>query len=113
MKPAKLDLANPDWLLAGFDEQHELFQFAKVSRQTYFSSSFLDHRIVPMPEQVLTATGAEVDAVLRGRKHPPGAMIFHTAFCASTLLASCLDHPSRTLVLREPMVLTHLARRVR
>jgi hypothetical protein len=38
----------------------------------------------------------------------PAAYLCHTAFCASTLLAFCLDHPSRTLVLREPKVLSRL-----
>jgi len=109
----KAELAGPDWLLAGFDEERELFQFARVSRGTYRDSAFLDHRIEPMPEQVITVTRTEVDAVLHELQPCPAGYIFHTAFCASTLLASCLDHPARTLVLREPMVLTHLARRVR
>lgn len=109
----KAELASPDWFLAGFDAERELFQFARVSRQTYHESSFLDHRIEPMPEQVITVAGADVDAVLQEFQPPPAAYIFHTAFCGSTLLASCLDHPAHTLVLREPMVLTHLGRRVR
>ena len=103
-----IDLTSPDWLLAGFDQGRELFQFARVSRQTYRDSSFLDHRIKPMPERVTTATGIEVDLTLAKLGRRPAAYIFHTAFCASTLLALCLDHPGRTLVLREPKVLAHL-----
>jgi hypothetical protein len=107
-----IDLASPDWLLAGFDYARELFQFARVSRQTYRDSSFLDHRIKPMPQHVTTATGIEVDLTLAklGAKlgSRPAGYVFHTAFCASTLLALCLDHPSRTLVLREPKVLARL-----
>ncbi len=102
------DLASPDWLLAGFDDERGRFQFAQVSRQTYRDSSFLDHRIKPMPERLLSATGAEVDSILSQQSGAPAAYVFHTAFCASTLLAFCLDHPSRTLVLREPKVLVQL-----
>ena len=104
-----IHLASPDWLLAGFDEARELFQFARVSRQSYYDSSFLDHRIKPMPRRVATATGSEIDSTLATLASRPAAYVFHTAFCASTLLAFCLDHPSRTLVLREPKVLVRLA----
>ena len=103
-----IHLTSPDWLLAGFDEGRELFQFARVSRQTYRDSSFLDHRIKPLPERVATATGSEVDLTLGKLAGRRAAYVFHTAFCASTLLALCLDHPGRTLVLREPKVLARL-----
>jgi len=103
-----VDLASPDWLLAGFDDARERFQFARVSRQTYCDSSFLDHRIKNMPERESSATGGEVDLLLALRSGRPAAYVFHTAFCASTLLAFCLDQPTRTLVLREPKVLVQL-----
>ena len=55
-----------------------------------------------------TAIGSEVDLTLGKLAGRPAAYVFHTAFCASTLLALCLDHPGRTLVLREPKVLARL-----
>lgn len=104
-----MNLASPDWMLAGFDSTGEIFQFAQVSRQTYQQSSFLDHRIQPMPERLVSASGAEVDGVLTGCESKPAGYIFHSAFCTSTLLSFCLDHQPKTLVLREPMVLSRLA----
>lgn len=112
--PAELqELTNPDWLLAGFDPAHDVYQFARVSRATYRDSAFLDHRIQPRPDAVRSAGGAEIDRMLAAVAPSPAAWIFHTAFCGSTLLASCLDHEGRTLVLREPGVLSRLAAHTR
>jgi hypothetical protein len=103
------DLASPDWLLAGFDADRRLYHLAQVSRSTYRQTAFLDHRIHPMPTATLSVDEAQLDATLRQLTGPRSAWIFHTGFCCSTLLASCLDHPETTLVLREPMVLSRLA----
>ena len=102
-------LASPDWMLAGFDPEHDVYQFARVSKATYRGSAFLDHRIRPLPDAVRSLPGKEVDVLLRCVAPQPAGWIFHTAFCASTLLATCLDDEGRTLVLREPAVLSRLA----
>lgn len=96
-------------MLAGFDAGQDRYQFVRVSRATYRESAFLDHRIQPRPAEVRSLAGAEVDLLLRAVAPRPASWIFHTAFCASTLLAQCLDHEARTLVLREPAVLSRLA----
>lgn len=103
------DLASPDWLLAGFDADRGLYHLAQVSRASYKQTSFLDHRIQPLPTLTRSVNEAQLVAILRQIKNPHSAWIFHTGFCCSTLLASCLDHPETTLVLREPMVLSRLA----
>jgi hypothetical protein len=102
-------IASPDWLLAGFDAATERFHFAQIDRDTYSRSSFLDHRIEPRPASVRSASAAEVDQFLEKHEPAPAAYVFHTAFCASTLLASCLDHAPHSLVLKEPLVLSKLA----
>ncbi len=107
-------LRSPDWLLAGFEIDPGVpgqgrYHLAQVTRQTYHDSSFLDHRIQPMPTAKLTVNGEQVDEILASLPRKESAWVFHTGFCCSTLLASCLDHPGHTLVLREPLVLSRLA----
>ncbi len=99
----------PDWLLAGFDNAADRFNFARVTRQSYQNSAFLDHRIQPLPTETMSLSGRQVDEALPHARVARSAWIFHTGFCCSTLLATCLDHPGSTLVLREPLVLSRLA----
>ena len=107
-----VDLETPDWLLAGFDIESQCYHLAHVDRETYRRSAFLDHRIQPVPQQLGLAGAVEADRFLhqveQGERRPV-TIILHTAFCASTLLAGCLDLPGRTLVLKEPLVLSRLA----
>lgn len=102
-------LRSPDWLLAGFDPDFSRYHFAQVTRQTYRDSAFLDHRIQPLPTAKTSLDAGQVDQVLEDSQAVQSAWIFHTGFCCSTLLATCLDHPATTLVLREPLVLSRLA----
>jgi hypothetical protein len=111
--PGSYPELGPDWLLAGFDVAAGRFQFARVSRQTYHDSVFLDHRIQPRPAETMSLDCRQVDGVLQNSKVKQSAWIFHTGFCGSTLLATCLDHPGHTLVLREPLVLSRLAHELR
>lgn len=106
-------LDSPDWLLAGFDIQHDRYHLARVNRETYHASAFLDHRINPLPTETISLSAAQVDIALGSKTTRPAGWIFHTGFCGSTLLANCLDHPGTTLVLREPLVLARLARNLR
>lgn len=41
----------------------------------------------------------------------PDRFIFHVSFCGSTLLSRLIDHPGRSMVLREPQCLADLAAR--
>jgi hypothetical protein len=106
------DLHSPDWLLAGFDTASGVYHFAAVDRETYSESPFLDHRMRPVPQRLAQARVVEVDQWLAGSATAasrPCTWVLHTAFCASTLLASCLDWPGRSLALKEPLVLSRLA----
>lgn len=107
------ELKSPDWLLAGFDLQNDRYHLARVDRETYHGSTFLDHRIQPLPAETSSLSGVEIDALLPATAIIQASWIFHTGFCGSTLLANCLDHPGTTLVLREPLVLSRLAQRLR
>lgn len=107
------ELSSPDWLLAGFDLQNDRYHLARVNRETYYASAFLDHRIKPLPIETISLSSARIDAALKNMAMMQTSWIFHTGFCGSTLLANCLDHPAATLVLREPLVLSRLAQSLR
>lgn len=107
-----VDLRSPDWLLAGVDAVAGRAQFARVDRDTYLRSPFLDHRIEPMPTEAHSLPFEALEGAARALRRPAG-WVLHTAFCCSTLLARCLDHPGQTLALKEPLVLTRLADLVR
>lgn len=104
------DLVSPDWLLAGFDAAQGVYHFAAVDRETYSGSPFLDHRIRPVPTRLAQAEAGQVQQWFDDSAGSrPCTWILHTAFCASTLLASCLDVPGQSLALKEPLVLSRLA----
>ena len=55
---------------------------------------------------------ANLAAEVKAAPEAPLHFIFHTAFCASTLLVKALDLPGRTTGLKEPDVLINLANRL-
>ena len=100
---------NSEWLVQAVDPRARLARLVRMTDASYRDASFLDDRfLLHKPEtrlcglEALLAASTEV-------MDPPAGWIFHTAFCASTLLATCLDHERQTLVLREPAVLSRLA----
>lgn len=107
--PAPEELNDPDWLVAGFARRPDRLHLAQVDRDTYYRSPFLDHRIARQPSRVHSISPERLDQALNQTSVAPACWIFHTAFCGSTLLARLLDQPGRTMVWREPLVLTRLA----
>lgn len=101
-------LTSPDYLLSAVDQ--DKLTFAYVKQSTYTESAFLDHRIKPMPNQAYSADRALLASACKQRSATsnPDLIIAHSSFCASTLLARCLDAED-VLVLREPQVLGALA----
>ena len=99
---------NPDWLFQGIQGETMQYIFAHVSSNTYRDSSFLDHRMSPVPSVM---KGAAINIVNQSLKSDgrPANYIFHSAFCCSTLFSNCLQSVSDSLVLKEPQALGHLA----
>jgi hypothetical protein len=87
-----------------------LISFLPTDQSKLREASFLDGRsdfstgpavAVPLDDVL----GHEIDAP------PPDRYIFHISFCGSTLLSRLLDHPGKTMVVREPQCLSDLASR--
>jgi len=99
-------LDDPAWFLERVVVQLDAAVFTRTTRQSISETVFLDHRWkrdgapnVTLPLGALRAYA--------GRDRP--AMIWHTAFCCSTLIADLLDAPGACLAVKEPGVLVDLA----
>lgn len=100
-------LTDPRWFVRDYDRQAATLEFAFAEREYWAGKPFLDRANLtePLPQRTIAVRslpGVEAPAALN--------MIWHGAFCGSTLLANLIDKPSRNLSLREPYVLTALAR---
>lgn len=85
-------------------------RFVPMSRRNYQASSHLDRRLVPsgrsshrLSLRELLDRSDEIEGSARRVVY-----LFHTAFCGSTLLASCLDHPGACLSYKEPLSLSQV-----
>jgi hypothetical protein len=79
----------------------------RTNAEALSAQPFLDHR------WVRTASAAQtvpIEALAQAPEieRAPG-FIWHTAFCCSTVIADCLDFPDRSLSLKEPISLVHMA----
>jgi len=99
-------LRDPAWFLDGLDLRKNVAVLTRTTRDALSAGVFLDHRWdrqgaprAPVPISALRA--------LPGNARP--AVLWHTAFCCSTLIADLLDAPGACLALKEPVALVELA----
>ena len=92
------------WLAHRYDESADSVQFRFVPRNAQREMTFLtDHEIGDAPLAVFGR--AECLAEVRGRELPTPRLIFHSAYCCSTLLARAFDIPGVSFGLKEPQIL--------
>jgi hypothetical protein len=100
-----LRLGDPRWFAADYVPGTDLFRLLPVTLEQISQANFLDRRLEAdwdLAKEISAARVAvEVDA--------PPALLFHTAFCGSTLLARALHSPPLAVSLKEPLVLQRLA----
>lgn len=101
-------LRDPAWFLHRLDVDQAAAIFIRTDRAVLSDAAFLDpswdreqhlQRFVPL-------------AALKGFQsaRPAPAMLWHSGFCCSTLIAGCLDTPGTCLAVREPAALPDLDR---
>lgn len=102
------DLLNdPRWLPVHFDMGQDTLTFLKTSRDALSKGAFLDQRFFLPNDQFQSVRLTQ--ALQADIKRQPISWIFHSAFCASTLMARALDVPGKTLALKEPDILMQLS----
>ena len=92
----------PEWLAHRFDEATNQIRFVDYDRNARSSVPFLTDTY--LPDRPFRAEPRSKALELTG---PPAPIhfIFHSGFCCSTLLASCLDQPGLASTFSEPMIL--------
>lgn len=100
-------LSDADWFLDNLDFEAGRASFVQTDRASLASEPFLDHRWAHEGAAGFQVPLSELLAIDHGPA--PLSFIWHTSYCASTLLASCLDAEGRCLALKEPRVLVLLA----
>ncbi len=104
--PGVPDLTDPRWFAVDLHVPDRRFGVLRVDDDLVDRTTFLDTRMaVPFAE----ALAVPVAAVPIAPPHARVAWLFHTSFCASTLLARALHVPPHTVCLKEPLVLRRLA----
>ena len=99
-------LANAEWLAHRYDPQHDAFHYRFVPRARHATVPFItDDCLGIEPSSVIIARGNAVQAV---SSRAPIHFIFHSAYCASTMLVRALDVPGSAMGLSEPVVLNDM-----
>ncbi len=100
-----MDLADPRWFAVDLHVPDRRFGVLRVDEALVDRSPFLDTRMAVPFAEALPVAVANVSIA----PPPRVAWLFHTSFCASTLLARALHLPPHTVCLKEPLVLRRLA----
>src|SRR3546814_172325 len=100
------DPADPAWLAHRYDAAGDRLLFRHVPRAMHRDGPFLtDELIGDRPQAII----ARAEGVAAARAHAgPIHFIFHSAFCASTLLVRALDMPGHAMGLSEPVLLNDI-----
>jgi len=92
------------WLAHRYDEASDSIQFRLVPREAQREITFLtDAEIGDAP--LAAYLRADCIAEVRQRSLPTPRLIFHSAYCCSTLLARAFDVPGVSFGLKEPQIL--------
>lgn len=100
------DPADACWLAHRYDARSDVIQFRLVPRDQHGGFPFLtdeyvgDHRLQILGRQQAVTAAGTTQAPLR--------LIFHSAFCASTLLCRAFDEPGLAMGLSEPAILNDI-----
>lgn len=98
-------LSDAEWLAHRYDPRADAFQFRHVPRARHAEVPFLTDDCLGADERIRALARERA-----GRTAPAGRLhfVFHSAFCASTMLVRALDVQGIAMGLSEPVVLNDL-----
>lgn len=104
-------LESPEFFLTKLNVTSGFLEFLRTDTDALQGASFMDGRSELSVEKSIYTVSLS-DAMswyeARGRSWNQGRLIFHVAFCGSTLLSRVLDTTGSVFVYKEPQVLTDL-----
>lgn len=100
------DPSNPAWLAHRYDAPGERILFRHVERDHHAAGPFLTDALVGDQPQAITSRQESV--VAAQANGAPLHFLFHSAFCASTLLVRAVDRPGSAMGLSEPVLLNDI-----
>lgn len=105
--PVTAIVDDAEWLAHRYDPGHDAFHFRRVGRGTRAQVPFLTdlHLGEENSSLVIRRTDCREAATGRGA---PIHFLFHSAYCASTMLAQALDQPDVSTSLSEPVLLNDM-----
>ncbi|ABF54813.1 hypothetical protein [Sphingopyxis alaskensis] len=95
------------WLAHRYDPDHDAFHFRRVSRSARMAVPFLTDQHLGEEASPLVLRRADCTAT-NGPRRAPIHFLFHSAYCASTMLAHVLDQPGVATTLSEPVLLNDM-----
>ncbi len=96
------------WLAHRYDPGHDAFHFRHVTRDRrsevpFLTDDYLGHEATP-----LVLARADCAAAIADQKTVPLNFLFHSAYCASTMLVQAIGQPGIATGLSEPVLLNDM-----
>jgi hypothetical protein len=102
-------IADAAWFPENFDARRNELLFVSTSRGELAEQTFLDGRWDRSEARHARLDASAIIDKGISESQPVVGIIWHTAFCCSTLLAKALDRPGSNLSLCEPQILVDIA----
>lgn len=99
-------VADPEWLAHRYDERADAFWYRHVTRARHAEVPFATDDCLGKEPHPIVIAREEAKSLLGARA--PLHFIFHSAYCASTMLVRALDLPGSAMGISEPVVLNDM-----
>ena len=109
MSSSGVELADARWFATDLHVPDRRFTLRRLDDAVIARSTFLDTRIEAPEAPAATAAVELARVAAAALPRAPVGWLFHTSFCASTLLARALHLPPFGVALKEPLVLRRLS----
>ncbi len=105
--PVSAIIDDAEWLAHRYDPGHDAFHFRRVARHKRSAVPFLTD--AHLGEETAPAILRRSDCLgAMGAASAPLHFVFHSAYCASTMLTHALDQPGVAASLSEPVLLNDM-----